>query len=578
MADPPRQDDATRSLLLEQFAVEQFLLGLSLVDRFLLDVLIVPTPRVARAVLALLRDELPARRAEPLDVRVFAPDPAKASALDPVEASALMADVLTPLLQPAEPTAGRMTLTWLDASDARAIDDEAWTEFFHRLNERRNAVVESQPGPLVLVLPYRLERTLAHAAPDVWSVRSGVYRVQVVDLETHVFDVETERHRPIGAAHAADSAPRSLTLAIALTGEEPARFDDKTRAWVFSETVSGLVREGRLAEAESIAQASLERARRIAELSPGSNQALRTLTGVLDELVDLAHSLGDKPRLREVVRERLAIIDQMTGEGEPVEAVLRLRARARAFAAVMNGEADLALALSGLDDARRLVAEHGSTRDNLRLLAECLLCVAELEMNLNHGDEALSLANEALACIVDTSGSLVRSPSKIYTLEIEIRILRARALSRLNRHDEAISDARVALDQTREIQRLAPRWLHCARLVSLSLRQLAHVYRRQGDLTRATDSLTELRKVATSMFRSWPQSILAAYALLSALQESAEVAHEAGSPERAALWTDEALSLAASLAQRLPTDESVRSKQAALLALQHHLQPLTDPT
>ncbi len=429
MADPPRQDDATRSLLLEQFAVEQFLLGLSLVDRFLLDVLIVPTPRVARAVLALLRDELPARRAEPLDVRVFAPDPAKASALDPVEASALVADVLTPLLQPAEPTAGRLTLTWVDASDARAIDDEAWTEFFHRLNERRNAVVESQPGPLVLVLPYRLERTLAHAAPDVWSVRSGVYRVQVVDLETHVFDVETERHRPIGAAHAADTAPRSLTLAIALTGEEPAHFDDKTRAWAFSETVSGLLREGRLAEAESVAQASLERARRIAELSPDSKQALRTLAGVLDELVDLAHSLGDKSRLREVVRERLDIVDQMTAEGEPVEAVLRLRARARAFASVMNGEANLALALAGLDDARRLVAEHGSTPDNLRLLAECLLCVSELEMNLDHADVTLTLTDEAFTCIVEANASPTRSPSKLYTLEIEVRVLRARALT-----------------------------------------------------------------------------------------------------------------------------------------------------
>lgn len=327
MADPPRQDDATRSLLLEQFAVEQFLLGLSLVDRFLLDVLIVPTPRVARAVLALLRDELPARRAEPLDVRVFAPDPAKASALDPVEASALLADVLTALLQPAEPTAGRLTLTWVDASDARAIDDEAWTEFFHRLNERRNAVVESQPGPLVLVLPYRLERTLAHAAPDVWSVRSGVYRVQVVDLETHVFDVETERHRPIGAAHAADTAPRSLTLAIALTGEEPAHFDDKTRAWVFPETVSGLLREGRLAEAEAVARASLDRARKAVALSPRSKETLHTLARSLDESASIADILGRWSDFQDLVRERLRVIDQIIGDESPTGDLLAMRAK-----------------------------------------------------------------------------------------------------------------------------------------------------------------------------------------------------------------------------------------------------------
>ena len=60
----------------------------------------------------------------------------------------------------------------MDASRALPPDDEAWNLCFQRLNERRNVIGKALRGPLVLLLPARLEAVFAHAAPDFWSIWS----------------------------------------------------------------------------------------------------------------------------------------------------------------------------------------------------------------------------------------------------------------------------------------------------------------------------------------------------------------------------------------------------------------------
>jgi tetratricopeptide (TPR) repeat protein len=558
-------------LLREQWSIEQFLLGLGLVDRFLLDVLIVPTPRVARAVLALLREELPARRGELLEVRRFAPDPAKASALDPVESSELVADVLGPLSRRAAPTEGAMTLTWVDASDARAIDDDAWTEFFYRLNERRNAVIEAQPGPLVLVLPYRLERTLAHAAPDVWSVRSGVYRVHVVDLETHVFDVAAERPETVSAAATDQSAPRSFALSMALMGEEPARFDDRARSWVFAESVSQLLREGRLDEAATVSREALERARRAVAAAPDSKGALEALERALDTAEDVEQLFGEDARARALVRERLDVIDRLAGDSMPAAMLLRRRAAARSVAASYGLGQGLPLALAGLADAREHIALQGTSQDALRTLAQCLLRTAQLQASAGENSAAMISLDEALSALGRSEGSLERGSLAGDWLVSTTRCDRAEVLSRLGRHDAALMDARAALEIAKRIQQNAPLALSGTRRVVDAWRQLARTYQRRGDAARTAEGLSEFRTVVASAFRRWPQSALTAYWRVSALHDSAAFALEHGRADEARAWISEALELGNPLLERVPDDEDVRTVVVALRAMQEAL-------
>jgi hypothetical protein len=60
----------------------------------------------------------------------------------------------------------------LNAAEAREDDEQALRFLFERLNERRNQLIERRQRPLLLVLPSFAEQLLAHAAPDLWSIRS----------------------------------------------------------------------------------------------------------------------------------------------------------------------------------------------------------------------------------------------------------------------------------------------------------------------------------------------------------------------------------------------------------------------
>lgn len=281
-AGRPRLDEATRAALLGQFAVEQLLLGLALVEGFMLDVVVVPTARVALSVRWLLEEELPERRADALEIRVLTADPARASAFAPVEAEELLERVLAPLMAPPAVKPGVLTLTWIDAATARPEDEPAWTTLFHRFNERRNAITEGLKGPLLVVLPPRMEAVFAHAAPDAWSVRSGVHRVKLADL--------------------------------ALESEEPARFDDATRSWAFAESVSLLVARGALDDAERVARVALARAQTAFAHASESEHATSRLSHALQASAEvaleardtrhLASWLDELDRLRDAIARR----------------------------------------------------------------------------------------------------------------------------------------------------------------------------------------------------------------------------------------------------------------------------------
>lgn len=564
-------DEPTRTLLLEQFAVEQLLLGLALVDGFLLDVVVVPTPRVARSLLALIREELPKRREERLLVRVLAPDPSKASALAPVEPAELLEDVFAPMLRPERAVEGAVTLTWVDASTARDIDDPAWTTLFFRLNERRNAVTAAQPGPLVFVIPPRLESVFAHAAPDAWSVRSGVHRVQLSDLESHPIYVDPARRPSLVPSAARRDGPRYLTLSMGLQSEAPARFDDQSRAWVFAESVSDLLARGELDEAEEVSEQALRRARAVVAAAPESIDALRLLAKALEHAADVAIELGELQREGELEAEGLRVAGQLCELGPSTAAHLSMRARARKEAAY-SAHDGRALAVASVDDARVVVSMSPSLAESKLLLADCLTTLGELELNAGDASAALPRLEEAFSLF----GTLGRTSDAIHTQVIAAHALRAKTLVLLGRRDEALAYARAAVELVMRARQLAPRSPAVMRFAVQAHEDLASVFRAVGDLARAEGAIATARQIAYDMVRRWPQSLSAVGARARVLRESAELAHERGLIGEARSHAEEALALCDKLLARAPEEPDFTAERETVLAFQKTLAESAD--
>jgi tetratricopeptide (TPR) repeat protein len=75
-------------------------------------------------------------------------------------------------------------LVWVDADpvdpDRIPARDEAWRKALARLNRYRNSLQSRIPCTLALAGPFSLQTILREAAPDLWSVRSTVIRIEPV--------------------------------------------------------------------------------------------------------------------------------------------------------------------------------------------------------------------------------------------------------------------------------------------------------------------------------------------------------------------------------------------------------------
>lgn len=148
--------------------------SVALSDRFRFYLLVVEAAPAQPLAVLLEREVAEAREGPARVVRI---DPYRASVTSPTFRGAmpwrLLVDrVLVPLLDPPAEVAAAEAIVMIDASAAPEADDEAWRTLFQRMNERRNVVAACLRGALVLVIPARMERLFAHAAPDFWSIRS----------------------------------------------------------------------------------------------------------------------------------------------------------------------------------------------------------------------------------------------------------------------------------------------------------------------------------------------------------------------------------------------------------------------
>lgn len=157
-------------------AVRELARGVDLAEGFDFYLLLAATPMVARAVRAQL---------EAIGL---------VQLLDPYEGWDLRRDMpVEALLRRVQDRIGEASGKTLLLDGTRQLPEEraAWLELFRRLNERRNELRAQHRASFLLVLPPDLERDFADEAPDLWSVRSAVLRIEAVH--------EPLRFEPLGA-------------------------------------------------------------------------------------------------------------------------------------------------------------------------------------------------------------------------------------------------------------------------------------------------------------------------------------------------------------------------------------------
>lgn len=120
--------------------------------------------------IALLREQLRQILPEPGAIARVRFDPTKGP------------DSLAESLLEFAPASASLRLIWIDADpvEPEAFEEyqRSWELALMKLNRYRNTLQKRLPCTVALALPGRLEPILSGAAPDVWSIRSGVYRIE----------------------------------------------------------------------------------------------------------------------------------------------------------------------------------------------------------------------------------------------------------------------------------------------------------------------------------------------------------------------------------------------------------------
>jgi hypothetical protein len=152
--------------------VTRLVRSIGLSDRFRFYLVVTDSPARALAVASELERDVAAAREAPAHVARLDPYREPLDYAGPVPWRLLAERILSALLNPAPALAASDAIVLADATAAPPEDDASFRLLFERMNERRDLVASAMSGALVLVLPLRLERVFAEAAPDFWSIRS----------------------------------------------------------------------------------------------------------------------------------------------------------------------------------------------------------------------------------------------------------------------------------------------------------------------------------------------------------------------------------------------------------------------
>lgn len=158
-------DLAWLEALVEDQSFDSFTRGLALARSFQFCI-VLGAPEGTAAALLLIEKQVAALRRAPVRRTLLLPS-------RDLERESMEA-LLERLTQPTVEQGGEDRLFIIDASAAAGIRRGMWSELFERMNQQRNRIIATVGGPLVLCLPPDLEPQFAQAAPDFWSIRSGI--------------------------------------------------------------------------------------------------------------------------------------------------------------------------------------------------------------------------------------------------------------------------------------------------------------------------------------------------------------------------------------------------------------------
>ncbi len=363
-----------------------------------------------------------------------------------------------------------------------------------RLNERRNVIVERLGGELVLLLSPMQEKWLARTAPDLWSIRSGLYVIGApeVDIDLAPFflvDPSTEKLEPLEAevdrvrtavkaepedGHLQSQLLRALlSLALAAAGRSP-------RSVEWAEEALGLAQrsqeETKIARAYAVLGATFNRAGKYELAVKPSRSATDYYRALAKEsprlhrpnLASSLASLGGSLSLNGQTDQARPVLE------EAVELYRRLvEARPDAHLGGLAGSiVFLCVALTDFDELERVIRLSQEAANLYLRLNEPTSGVSlkfgrimSLQLQTRH----LALA-ERFEEAIDAGFSATTAIRKLTAGDTTSQLLAAelRFTTRLLRHHgreaEAALLAQEAVDISRKLMKSSPSLEHCGAL------------------------------------------------------------------------------------------------------------------
>ncbi|MBA3747858.1 MAG: tetratricopeptide repeat protein, partial [Solirubrobacterales bacterium] len=316
--------------------------------------------------LPVLLDETPARLAAALGEAAVATVTLRAGADD--------ADLLALIGEAAKPEGVRVVLV----RGADAVLDphgERSSAAFARLNFNRSSLAVACPKPLVLLLSTWAMRELVRSAPDLWSWRSGLYRLgasaeEVGDLLASL---------PVDAAADVRSRRETRRVLRHLAGELEGA-DERLE-------LEALLRLGRVESLLGDYDAATEHYDRALQIATGLGNRTTEANSLLG-LADIARMLGDLDAATEHYDRALQIATGLGDRTTEANSLLGL-----ADIALMRG--DLDAATEHLDRALQIakgLGQRTNEANSLLGLANIARMRGDYDTATEHYDRALQIA------------------------------------------------------------------------------------------------------------------------------------------------------------------------------------------
>ena len=255
----------------------------------------------------------------------------------------------------ARPDPGRGPL-WVELWQGSA--EEGWREArrqaLHRLNERRFLLERDVRLPTVLVLPQDERGQVYIAAPDLWAVRSFTAELPAPVEAPKVAEISPKVERPVVLG--SPPGPTELEWARLLERTTDAiRLDLRDGFAAFESAVE----RGDLAAGRTIANQTLDIARRRLQTTGDTPQALRDLSISLDNVGQVEGDLGNLEAARTAYRESLELLRQLR------EAVGETPQALRDLSVSLNNVGQVERDLGNLEVARTAYRESLELRRRL---------------------------------------------------------------------------------------------------------------------------------------------------------------------------------------------------------------------